>query len=412
MLGAGIYAYTKDALSSDDWPFPNIDFNLLEEVYWRVSPNATAFSGNFRDDLENSENVTVFLNATATALHADPSGKTVKSATIKEPDGKTATVRARYFIVAAGALESARLLLASQDVMPDGLGNDHDIVGRFFMMHPHVDLGKAVGLDDQMSSYFTDYMQGGAELIPGFRPSVDSQRDNRILNGAITLEPVVDNISGYYSIKRISKDLTRSYRSLRYGVGSPELSDEFGDWVLRALTDIDSTVGGLWKNATDATYEGEYASGIANIYVQAEQAPNPDSRITLSDEADILGVPMLNQDCRVLPIDKRTLVMLGELFGRELGLLNAGRVQLAEWLLDDSVTWDRQMWGGCHHLGTTRMSESATDGVVDANCKLHNIDNTYVASSSVFTTGGYANPTISIVALALRLAEHIQSKES
>jgi choline dehydrogenase-like flavoprotein len=87
-------------------------------------------------------------------------------------------------------------------------------------------------------------------------------------------------------------------------------------------------------------------------------------------------------------------------------------VKLTDWLLDDSIEWDSAMWGGCHHMGTTRMSATDADGVVDKNSKIHTVDKTFVASGCVFTTGGYANPTISIVALALRLADHLKSLDA
>ena len=189
----------------------------------------------------------------------------------------------------------------------------------------------------------------------------------------------------------------------------PELRDDFDDLAWMALSDLDSVFSGFWKRSQDGSFQGALLQNEASIYVQSEQAPNPDSRITLGTEQDQLGVPLMVQDCRILPIDKRTLVSTGELLARDLALLGGGRVKMADWLVDDSAEWDPNMWGGCHHMGTARMTDTDADGVVDKNCKLHTVDNTYLAGGSVFSTGGYANPTVSIVALGLRLAEHIKS---
>ncbi|MDP7418705.1 MAG: GMC family oxidoreductase, partial [Gammaproteobacteria bacterium] len=205
-----------------------------------------------------------------------------------------------------------------------------------------------------------------------------------------------------------TRELEISRDAWEYGF-EYELREDFDDLVWLALKDFDSVVRGGWERLWDEKYEGEFLRTEADIYVQSEQAPNPASRITLGEDMDSLGVPRMVQDCRILPIDKRTLRVTGELLGQDLALQGFGRVKLGDWLLDDSIEWDRTIWGGCHHMGTTRMSATDADGVVDSDCRLHSVDNTFVASGGVFSTGGYANPTLSIVALALRLSDHIKA---
>ncbi len=410
LVGAGLYAYTREQMTDPNWPFPNPDFELLRDVYWRISPDPTGFSRIYRDTFEEDENIRVFLNATVTMLHANPSASTVEAATIKSIEGNSAKIKARYFVVAAGCMETSRLLLASNEIQHEGLGNDTDMVGRFFMMHPHVDIGRIVELDSTFTKLFNRHTHGGAEIIAGISPSPASQRTEQILNSGIQLEGIPDTGSGYYAFRKMSTDIKKVYQGWQLDMENIDFSDEFGDWMWAALADIDSVLGGLWERYNNPRFQGNLQRSVANIYVQSEQAPNPDSRITLSDKLDTLGVPKMIQDCRVLPIDKRTLRVTGELLGRELGLMGTGRVQLAEWLLNHDRKWNRGIWGGCHHMGTTRMSATAADGVVDANCKLHSLDNTFVASSSVFSTGGHANPTITIVALALRLADHLKTQ--
>jgi choline dehydrogenase-like flavoprotein len=409
VLNAGAYAYTRAQLLDDSWPFPDLDLELLKDVYWRLTPNPTTFAGDYKATFETAANVRVFLHATVTELHADKSGATVQHATVKDAQGKQTEIRAKHFVIAAGAMESSRLLLASHDVNAAGLGNDTDQLGRYFMMHPHLDIGRVAGLGEQLVSLFDRHTRNGIEIIAGISANAASQRSHEILNGAIMLQGLPDDTTGYVAMLNLREALQLRYRAWRGDFEGVELDPQAGEWAWLVLTDFDSVIAGLWQKLSDPRFQGTRAGGRANIYLQSEQAPNPNSRITLGTELDALGVPRMLVDTQVLPIDKKTLRVTGELLGRELGLLNAGRVQLDEWLLDDTVDWKRQIWGGCHHMGTTRMSGDPASGVVNENCRLHSVDNTYVASASVFPTSGHANPTITIVALALRLAEHLKS---
>jgi choline dehydrogenase-like flavoprotein len=410
LLGAGAFAYTRAEMAAADWPYPDLDLQLLDDIYWRLSPQPTEFATGYRDKFRQAANLRVFLYATVTELHADAAARTVTAATIRDIEGNHARITAQRFVIAAGALESARLLLASTDVSPEGLGNAADNVGRYFMMHPHIDIGAAFNIQSEVTRLFTTHRSDGIEIVPGIGPSVASQREHRILNSSVMLQRLANPDSGYAALLKLRDELKRLYFGWKIGVEDLEAEVDIKALAWAALTDIDSVVAGLWQRSQDDAYVGESAADAANIYVQSEQAPNPDSRITLTAERDALGMRQMKVDCRVLPIDKQTLRVMGELIGRELGMRNGGRVQLLDWLLDPDVSWDSEIWGGCHHMGTTRMSANPANGVVDADCRVHGLDNTYIASSSVFTTSGHANPTITIVALALRLAEHLRTR--
>jgi choline dehydrogenase-like flavoprotein len=408
LVGAGAFEYTKAQMAAALWPYPDLDLKFFEDTYFRRSLDPIGYSLPFKEKFEDAPNVRVFLHATVTLLHADSSVHATEYAVVKDLGGNTARVKARYFVVAAGALESARLLLASNDVQPAGLGNQTDQVGRYFMMHPHVDIGRVVDMDKQLLKLFDSYRHGGVDVIAAIRPNPATQREQRILNASLRFEALPDYQSGYYAIGQLQPEIIKRYYAWRLGIDY-ELRDDFGELVWMALSDLDSIVAGLWAKRQDPGFQGNILRTEANLFVQSEQAPNPASRVTLEERRDDLGVPMMVPEARILPIDKQTLVAIGELLGRDLAMLGAGRVQLNEWLLDSSIEWDNAMWGGCHHMGTTRMTASDADGVVDKNCKLHTVDNTFIAGGSVFTTSGFANPTLSIVALALRLADHLKS---
>ena len=150
---------------------------------------------------------------------------------------------------------------------------------------------------------------------------------------------------------------------------------------------------------------------LYRMFTRQEQAPNPESRIVLSEEKDALGMPRANLRWKFTPLDKRSMRVYYELLGREMGKAGLGRVQIMDWLLEgDDHAWPNHLSGGWHHMGTARMHEDPKQGVVDANCKVHGIANLFVAGGAVYPTGGAVNPTLTVVALALRLSDHLKNK--
>lgn len=151
------------------------------------------------------------------------------------------------------------------------------------------------------------------------------------------------------------------------------------------------------------------AYGLTTII---EQEPNPASRVVLSQEKDALGVPRADLDWKMVTIDKRTVTEAAKLLGQQVGASGIGRVRLPKYMFDDKDEKipDSYVSGCWHHIGTTRMSENPKNGVVDADCKLHSVNNLYIAGSSCFTTGGCVNPTYTVVALSLRLSDHLKKK--
>ena len=138
-----------------------------------------------------------------------------------------------------------------------------------------------------------------------------------------------------------------------------------------------------------------------------EQAPNPDSRVTLSTQHDALDLPKIKLEWRLTEQDRRSFYNNLHSLALEFGAMGVGRLRMN---VTDTDAWPQPLGGGAHHMGTTRMSDDPRRGVVDANCKVHSVDNLYIAGSSVFPTSGVSNPTLSIVALTLRLADHLKGR--
>jgi choline dehydrogenase-like flavoprotein len=149
------------------------------------------------------------------------------------------------------------------------------------------------------------------------------------------------------------------------------------------------------------------------LLVRAEQAPNPDSRVTLGTERDALGLPRPRLDWRLSPSDVHSVAVLVETLRAEFERLGLGRVEPAAWLADAAGGWrtdpliSAHPIGGYHHMGTTRMADDPRRGVTDGRTRVHGLGNLYVAGSSLFPTSGWANPTLTIVALALRTADEV-----
>ena len=147
------------------------------------------------------------------------------------------------------------------------------------------------------------------------------------------------------------------------------------------------------------------------LFTRQEQAPNPSSRITLSEELDALGMPRVIMDWQLTELDKRSIREFYLALGEEMGRSGLGRVQVADWLLEaDDRSWPEFLGGGWHHMGTTRMHNNPREGVIDSDCKVHGLSNLHIAGSAAFPTSGAANPTLTLVSLTLRLADHLREK--
>ena len=158
------------------------------------------------------------------------------------------------------------------------------------------------------------------------------------------------------------------------------------------------------ENNKDPILERAY-----QLDIRMEQSPNPNSRVTLGREKDALGVPLVHLNWELTSLEKYSARVITELVAKSVGEAGVGRIQLREFLRDpDDHTFPDNTNGGWHHMGTTRMSADPKKGVVDANCKVHDIENLYVAGAGCFATSGAPNPTLTLIALSLRLSDHLK----
>jgi len=379
-----------------------LDPRDLAVRYWLIDTQFDRFGARRNADLLGNPLMTLVLHATAREIVATETGAAISRLDVRGPGGKPLDVRAATYVLAAGGLENPRILLASNGILPNGVGNTHDLVGRFFLEHPHGRGGRLVGASAwTMLRAFQKHRVGSQEAAALLVASPELQCSRRILNCALTVAvrpPPYGgqslHTSAYLAAKHRLQPTERG-RSIWNAYKST------GRWLRQAT-------GPLYWWAREKTGRDELA-----LVLRAEQSPNPDSRVTLTEEVDATGMPRIHLDWRLSRQDGESAAELVSAFGREMTRLGAGRVQPAEWLSDAGANWvsDRLVsvhpLGGYHHMGTTRMADDPRRGVTDGWGRVHGIAKLYVAGSSLFPTGGWANPTLTIVALALRQADHL-----
>lgn len=365
---------------------------------------ALSFGAAYKDALAASNNISLFLNANVLRLKESKTTSKIESVTVANYRNIQFNITANRFVLATGGLENARLLLVSNEKNSAGVGNSHDCVGRYFMEHLSITLGHMIPSKENLS-YYDIYDRPKRRINPSLR---DAYRKKAYITFSESLlrERRMGNTS--VSVKRLHLPLshkTDSYKSARELIGSVlegDLPIDFNFHLRNVLTGIDEVVDGLyWKY-----FEAGKPIPLYRISVQTEQVPNPNSRVLLTSDKDRFGVPKLALDWQLNELDLRTIRETALLTARELGATHEGRLVITMPEDDDALA--KSIYGDWHHMGTTRMSKDPSLGVVDANCKVHECENLYIAGSSVFSTGGHSVPTLTISALAARLANHLK----
>lgn len=371
--------------------------------FWRFDDLAERFNSRRSDDLIAASNVRIVLHANTVGLQASENASAITSLEARSLQGKKLRVRARHFVLACGAIENARLLLASNDVETNGIGNQHDQLGRYFMEHPHGRIARIETSDPAAfwALYRKRYPEAGVPVAPALVLPPSAQQRLGVLNSAATFKLQKDPSNGATLGKRMYLNLKHSLSPSSSGRRLWQTWRGAQDWLQRHVSMP------VLRFGARVNRMGLY------VIARAEQAPNPDSRVRLSNELDALGKPRADLDWQLSALDKETMLQFGKSLQREFDRLGLGKVTTYDWLEDGKPDWPvdasvgNHPIGGYHHMGTTRMSHSAREGVVDANCTVHGYHNLHMAGSSVFTTGGWANPTLTLLALTHRLGDHL-----
>jgi choline dehydrogenase-like flavoprotein len=376
--------------------------------------------------IERSERITLCLNCTVVDLDLGADGRVVESVVVAGPDGKS-KVKARAVILAGGGVETTRLLLAVQRRWPVHFGGTGGPLGRYYMGHISGKIANIV-LNEPEAIADLDFEldASGAYVRRRFMLSEAAQRTHGLLNAAFS----PDN-APFHDPRHHSSVLSAVFLALALPPIGRRLVPEairiahvgpkphhFGAHIVNVLYRAPAGALDLLKIIRDRfvtrprkpsflvrNRDGRYA-----LHYHAEQAPNPNSRVALIDEADRFGLPRVAIDLRFTEGDARSVIGSHQVLDAALRANAIGRL---EYWYPQKQLRDRvlaQASDGFHQVGTTRMGQNPKDSVVDADLKVHDIANLHVASSSVFPTTGQANSTLLATALAIRLANHLNMR--
>ncbi|HHC09105.1 MAG TPA: GMC family oxidoreductase [Actinobacteria bacterium] len=363
------------------------------------------FGKLYADAVARSAQIHAYLHSTVTSIELDPSGGRVDHLRVATLAGNTYRIRAADYVLAGGGIENARLLLVSRSVHANGVGNRHDLVGRFFQEHPRAKVRYLLPDDiDGLPARIT----GAAGTLRFSRISLAEATYRReellAFMANLTFGYLAQDTPQFEALRRIVNASRAPWSDSPYyqDVGGGPNRLRWRDlWTV--LKRPDRTL----VSALGAALQPARLRRWIQIDASVEQVPDPANRITLLDEKDPLGLPLPKIIWSVSDAEERTYRRGLELTLEALETYAPG---LSARRVPGPDPWPEAIQGTWHHIGTTRMHVDPRHGVVDADARVHGVGNLYVAGSSVFPTGGVAAPTLTIVLLALRLAEHLAAR--
>lgn len=411
-LGLGPHCYDNSLWAKLGTTPPRKPLNneFLTPFFWQFSssPTNAKTSVDFGRDLtiEHSDNITVLLHANVTHINTTPDGGQFESVTISTMEHKTGMVKAKQLVLACGGIENARLLLASNNVVKEGLGNHSDNVGRFLSDHLLFVLGEfdpdnCASVKDRFGHYWLDVNNQRHVYLHGLALSPEVQKNEELLNCHAFIEE--HNIPENNPWKAIN-DLIYTLKTNR---NIKNIIQHSGN-ILQNLPEL---LRGLYRRKIKHRPQLTQARTV-QIQCILEQLPDTESRISLSKtKKDALGMPISSIHWKMSDLERKTALRMRELICQEFLKLGLPIPKLLPHL-DNQAAWKNHGTEKSHPMGTTRIANDPQQGVVDSNLQVHGIKGLFVVGSSVFPTGGAANPTLLLVSLAIRLADHIKKIHS
>lgn len=418
---AGRYAYDAREAFAD---CPPLIAGFSSEVVRSTSLERfscpTHFGVRYLRRLQLARNVRVLQGAVCTGIRLAPEGGSVRALDVASLDGGRFQVVARATVLAMGGLETPRLMLASNDVRPQGVGNEHDVVGRYYMCHVAGNVGTL-----EIQGHPSD-VRHGYEISPDgiycrrrLTIAASRQKQEGLLNAVARLhfpritDPSHRNgvLSGLF--------LARHFISYEYGKRLSDAKPTPATYLRHLLNvaadplDTTAFLAHWLRHRTLA--QRKFPSVILrnrlnrfSLEMQGEQVPQAASRVTLGQGVDALGMRRLHVDWRYSRQDIDSLARTLELMAAEIARCRVGRLSWHR----DTLEQDLLRYGayGGHHIGTARMGSDPRSSVVDRDCRVHSVDNLYVAGSAAFPTSSQANPTLTLIALSLRLGAHLAAR--
>lgn len=418
-------------------PLPLVGDRFVTGLAQVVPKAARSFRVAYRAELEAAPNVAVHTGANVTEIETNENGSLATLVHVATLGGNRYSVATRHLVLAAGGIENARIMLASNRQWPRGLGNGHDVVGRFFLEHPRFVSGILAPSNPHLSVGFYEQHAVGKTRLQGYLSLTSSMlRAEQLIDVEVhpraayagSFEHALES-SEFEDLKALVKMVKRRGDIEDFGrhlsgvladlatwqsvtvPGAPlpvPFPEVVGELMHSTPVEVQALIPDLLGDIVGAAYAKTAGAPIEAVMLRTrlDPVPNPDSRVTLAEERDELGMPRVRLDWRLTPLDHHSVRRTLEILGAEVGRAGLGRVRIT--LDEDPSVWPEDLAGGWHHMGTTRMSDVPRRGVVDRNGLVHGMHNLYIAGSSVFPTAGSGTPTMTLVALTLRMAEHLK----
>ena len=346
----------------------------------------------YRRELSSDESVKVILHANVTSLSRVNENE-IDIVEARSLAGHTLSVRARHVILCLGAIETARLLLKSEDGR--GLGNDNDLVGRYLMDHPSGRIGTLRARDErEAQKLFSLFYIGRHKYSVRLSASEVLQKRARLLN-----------VSCGFSFEWRDNHAMVAIRDARRAFASRSAS-QLGAALARTARSAPEIAETAWSLLVlrRAFTRGATIALVANC----EQAPDPESHVSLSSQKDALGIPKSEIHWAPNESTGRTTALFAAEVAQELQRANVGTFEPEPWLADWRNTWRTQLRDAYHPMGTARMASTPANGVVDGDCRIFGTANGWIAGTAVFPTAGHSNPTLTAIALGLRVADSVK----
>lgn len=363
----------------------------------KYSPIAYLAS-HLHQQIAQSPRVTCLLDAKVVELRLSPEGCVAEAVRVRSLAGKEALLKAGTTVLCGGGIENPRLLLASRQGGRLGIGNAHDLLGRYYQDHVGFYGARLEPLNWRLFQHlFASFVVGKQKYLPKLQLSEQQQISHALLN-------VTGNIAFEASEQSPLQAARRLVRRLRGGQGESASLADVRRLICSPLSLAPIVLSSL-QGRTNLPREAQFF-----LMGNAESEPLPDSRILLSEQLDAYGSPKALVHWL---LGDRTLEALRAYFSAaKAALEGAGiaRVHLSPYLGDGQLNWKDKAYSLYHHMGATRMAANPREGVVDGHCRVHGVENLYVAGTSVLPTGSASNPTFTALALTFRLGENLASR--
>jgi len=373
----------------------------IETMIAKAALPPTRFFYAYGEELAGSHNVTIYKNSNVVDIDYSSSTAKITKVYFENYNGIRHSVEADYFVVCFGGIENARMMLLFNEKYNNKLGNKFDNVGRYFMDHPMVSPVHVHTGGDKTLQNFSSVVESKA-IVSFYSLTEKALKNFKTTNIRLPLGPASE-----YELS----DGISSFHILNQSFAKGKLPDDFGSHLSNFVMDMDMVIEAISRKSFDTPlFESANDFDGFNSRIMLEQAPHRDNQIKLGNTKDSFGIPRVDIKWELKAIDRERLWRSLEVFSLAVGEADLGRVRLLK-ERSDRLFGD-QMGFGHHHMGTTRMWVDESKGVVDGNQKVFGTNNLYIAGSSVFTTGSHVPPTLTIVAMTIRLAEHIKGLRS